>query len=543
MSANEKLTAEVFGSTNAVQPIFTEYLSADTESFSIGSSERRSEHGSKVTASFANCVSFGGFDDPSVIRLIQDYGSETHAEISRVLTQNNFSRLLTGAYAFINKQKFEESDSYRPAELENEMQSSRKKLIVFLRYLQVLDEILESYGNILATHKIFQDTEDQRYNISLVSDALKELKVSCILQGDVLQKKDAEHGHRYADEYNDGEGSSELFSMQTEANIAEKYGISNTPQTSRNSNIFQTFVEYVEDTSLREAIPALLATGTLMDYCERAKNRDLNRAGVYPLVEEGEEGLRFEFTEIHNPVLAWVDKDEHSHRESKQSITFGNVALGQIDPQTGKRTTIVVMPGPNMAGKTTFMKAIGYCLHLGRMGRKVPCSTATMTLPDGIIHNFNVQDDVRQQLSTFKAQLANTHHFLQTATVNSLGLFDELYNGTSIDYQLALAWAFLERCSERELRVILTTHNRHIELFSDPDGYNRIKGIFAESHLPIASSGAHGSKTLSIGADHQLQDGSQRDSKALVIAKEVFSKDPAFIERAEQILRHIRGLE
>ena len=184
-----------------------------------------------------------------------------------------------------------------------------------------------------------------------------------------------------------------------------------------------------------------------------------------------------------------------AHFSNSVSENFGDFSLGEVDPDSGEEVTVVVLPSPNMAGKSTSLKALGLILQGALMGRTVAAETAELTVPDQIYHNFNVEDDLTHQRSTFKAQLENIKDFLDNATINSLGLFDELFNGTS--------------------------HGRPIDAINPKGGRN--------------------AKTVSIGHDHKFKYGSERDSEALIIASEVLS--PAhdeILQRAEEILAHIR---
>ena len=230
------------------------------------------------------------------------------------------------------------------------------------------------------------------------------------------------------------------------------------------------------------------------------------------------------------------------HYLNSVSENFGDFSLGEIDPDSGEAVTVVVLPSPNMAGKSTSLKALGLILQGALMGRTIAAESAELTVPDQIYHNFNVEDDLTHQRSTFKAQLENIKDFLDNATIDSLGLFDELFNGTSADYQLALAWAFLEKCTDRKLRVMISTHNRDLEYYSDPQGYEHIKGSHGRPNETINPKGGRNAKTVSIGHDHKFKYGSERDSEALVIASEVLSPNhDDILERADKILIHIRS--
>lgn len=534
--------------THFLQPLrqipitFSEYLTDEAGGFRLVS-DRDSSHSygrggqvnTGVSDDFAKCAYCGGFSDVSVIRLIQTMHSQPRSEIRSVLT---------GAYAFYFQEEIrdDERSDYHGNSFEKLMLQSRKKLQQFLEYLSALEAAAQLHAASLRSHPLLADVEQVLENIRGVRDIVSTLQISCISPLADPKKGTRGRDDDYDSEY-DRSNKEAVFTVRAEQRAANAHGLPNKVHTAHSLNVFDAYVDYVKSTQLNKLIPSLLALGSFIDYAEQVHAVDGNRTGVFPTVESADDlGLRFSFSGLENPALAWSNgkSDRVAHtRGIDSSEPFGDVSLGHSE--NSNTETIIVVPGPNMAGKTTFMKAVGYCLHLGRMGRKVPCKRAAMTMPDVIHHNFGLRDDIRHQLSTFKAQLTNTHDFLQSATIQSLGLFDELFNGTSADYQLALAWAFLERCSERKLRVIVSTHCRPLECFSDPKGFELIRGSFATSNTPVEWQGAHGARTYSVDAFHHLQIGTQRDSAAMQIAKEVFTDDQGFIERAEVILQHIRG--
>src|SRR5690606_19591328 len=96
--------------------------------------------------------------------------------------------------------------------------------------------------------------------------------------------------------------------------------------------------------------------------------------------------------------------------------------------------------------------------------------------------------------------------------------------------------------SDRRLRVMISTHNRDLEYYSDPNGYERIRASHGRPVDAILPTGARSAKTVSIGHDHQFKYGSERDSEALIIAREVLSPDyDDVLDRAEEILTHVRA--
>ena len=127
--------------------------------------------------------------------------------------------------------------------------------------------------------------------------------------------------------------------------------------------------------------------------------------------------------------------------------------------------------------------------------------------------------------------------FLEHGTINSLGIFDELFNGTSPPYQLALSWATIEEISRRKLRAAISTHNPALTWCTEPDGFEKIRGQFAFSRQG-KRTGMYmpGVSNISLSGNFQLQRGAVTDSDAFTVAKE---EGFPLLERAKEILEHV----
>jgi DNA mismatch repair protein MutS len=120
---------------------------------------------------------------------------------------------------------------------------------------------------------------------------------------------------------------------------------------------------------------------------------------------------------------------------------------------------ILLITGPNMAGKSTIMRQVALAHIMAQMGSFVPARQATVGLCDQIFTRIGSGDDVRSARSTFMVEMAETAQILRQATPRSLILMDEIGRGTSTWDGLALAWAILD---EMEAvvggRVMFSTH-------------------------------------------------------------------------------------
>ena len=227
-------------------------------------------------------------------------------------------------------------------------------------------------------------------------------------------------------------------------------------------------------------------------------------------------------------------------------IPFGNIALGNFEEESDLQNpdiisakNILVLSGANTTGKTTLMKAVPVALNAGLTGRKISAKSGKMTVADQIFHNFNLGDNLKKGLSTFKSQLVSLDNFFKSATPKSLGLFDEFLNGTSSIYQLAIGWAILEQIRDKNLRAIVATHDPYLSYFCMKDGYEQIKGIYANAGRSMNINGNRSGScamTVSVGHDRRLSLSPTLDSDALPVMKQVF---PDLVGRASEIFKHI----
>src|SRR5205807_444345 len=126
----------------------------------------------------------------------------------------------------------------------------------------------------------------------------------------------------------------------------------------------------------------------------------------------------------------------------------------------GERDQLVVLTGPNMAGKSTWMRQVALIVVLAQAGAFVPAAAARIGVVDAIFTRIGAVDDLARGRSTFMVEMLETAAVLRGVTDHSLVLLDEIGRGTSTHDGMAIAWAVIEHlaCGSARLRAILSTH-------------------------------------------------------------------------------------
>jgi len=120
---------------------------------------------------------------------------------------------------------------------------------------------------------------------------------------------------------------------------------------------------------------------------------------------------------------------------------------------------IILLTGPNMAGKSTLLRQVGLCVLLAQMGAYVPCRRASVGVVDRLFTRVGASDNLVRGQSTFMVEMSETSAILHGATGRSLVLLDEIGRGTSTYDGVAIAWAVTE-CLHNVVgcKTIFATH-------------------------------------------------------------------------------------
>lgn len=194
-------------------------------------------------------------------------------------------------------------------------------------------------------------------------------------------------------------------------------------------------------------------------------------------------------------------------------------------------TSILLITGPNMSGKSTYMRQLALTVIMGQIGCYVPCDEAELLLFDQIFTRIGAADDLVSGQSTFMVEMLETNHAIANATENSLILLDEIGRGTSTYDGMALAQAIVEHIHDNiHAKTVFSTH--YHELTTLEDTLDRLKNIHVRAE-------EHEGNVVFL---HQVKEGAADQSYGIHVAKLADLPAP-LIKRADTILDQLENSE
>jgi DNA mismatch repair protein MutS len=233
---------------------------------------------------------------------------------------------------------------------------------------------------------------------------------------------------------------------------------------------------------------------------------------------EMDEGIRIEIVDGRHPVIERL-------LPPGERYTPNNTLLDNEEHQ------VLIITGPNMSGKSSYLRQVGLIVLLAQIGSFVPAKKARIGIVDKIFTRVGASDNIASGESTFLVEMHEAANIVNTATLHSLILLDEIGRGTSTFDGISIAWALTEYIHNRlGAKTLFATH--YHELNELAELFPRIKNLKVEVR-------EYGDKVIFL---HKVTPGFADHSYGIQVAQMAGLPDEV-TERAKKILKNLEGSE
>lgn len=444
-----------------------------------------------------------------------------------------------------------------------------RDLIAFkssLEMLPFLKKLLDEFDASLL-HDIQEDLDPLEDIFALIDSSIAEEPPISIRDGGILKEGYDEEIDKLRQAKTEGKG----WLMELEAKEREKTGIKNL--RIKFNKVFGYYLEVTN--SNRDMVPDYYIRKQTLTNAERYITADLKELEDIILgAEDKLVSLEYEiFRDIRDKIAGEVLRIQKTAKAVAGLDVLSALALvaernnycrpsinekGVIDIKNGrhpvvenminndmfiandtyldnKKQRISIITGPNMAGKSTYMRQTALIVLMAQIGSFVPAESAKVGIVDRIFTRVGASDDLASGQSTFMVEMTEVANILRNATHNSLLVLDEIGRGTSTFDGLSIAWAVVEHISNPKLlgaKTLFATHYHELtELEGKLDNVNNYciavkeKGddiVFLRKIVPGGADKSYGIQVAKIAGvpDSVI-------ARAKVIAEELSAHDIA----------------
>ena len=234
---------------------------------------------------------------------------------------------------------------------------------------------------------------------------------------------------------------------------------------------------------------------------------------------------------IRGWVRPQVDEENRLHIiEGRHPVVEVHLPPGEFIPNDTildeQGVGFALITGPNMAGKSTYLRQTALITLMAQMGSFVPAREAQIGLVDRVYCRVGASDNLARGESTFLMEMNETAYILHTATAQSLVIMDEVGRGTGTNDGLSIAWAVSEELLEHlRCRTLFATHYHELALISHPRMANR--------SMEVRDQGGE------IHFLRKIREGPAEDSYGIHAAR-LAGLPEAVLNRAERILQRLK---
>lgn len=356
--------------------------------------------------------------------------------------------------------------------------------------------------NTKALSDINEDIDDLQDICSLIMEAIEEEPPISIKEGGIIKQGFDEN----VDTLRDAKTKGKTWLAQLEEEDRERTGIKNLKV--KYNKVFGYYFEVTN--SYKDMVPEDYIRKQTLTGAERYTTPKLKELEDTILnAEDKLYGLEYDiFVRIRDAIAGEIERIQRTAKAIARLDVFASLSVvaeknkyvrptinekGIIDIKDGRhpvvelvinndmfiandchldnnKNCISIITGPNMAGKSTYMRQVALTVLMSHIGSFVPAKKANICITDRIFTRVGASDDLASGQSTFMVEMNEVANILRNATSNSLLILDEIGRGTSTFDGLAIAWAVVEHISNKRLLGAKTLFATHYHELTELEG-------------------------------------------------------------------------